>query len=58
MVQAPDNQQVYSPLSKLGNQPVVVGNRLTNVAHFSQCRYENITQTLEGQPAVTIFRLK
>ena len=46
-----------SSTSKAGNKPTIIGNLMTDVAHFKQCRYEKITTSYapnENSP-VTIF---
>lgn len=58
VTQAPENETVYSLLSKSGNQAVIVGNRITDVAHFKPCRFELITKQLGDESPLTLFDFK
>ncbi|TPN82963.1 hypothetical protein [Aquimarina algicola] len=47
-----------NPASKEGNKPVVIGNVMTEVAHFNNCRYNGITKTYPGTEEATLFSTK
>lgn len=42
-------------VSKKGNKPVVIGDIVTEIAHFNPCRYDGIIKTYPGTDDATLF---